>query len=433
MPATPLIPQERALASSNSRLFLAGCAFLAGLLCAFNIPIVGSFPAAEMILGTVTATGLFTVLVNQRAPRSLLASPWLWAFLAAQFLTLSGYAIADFYRTSAPADIARGWSRIAFLSIDTIAMALLFGEDIRNFRLLLTGAAISGVIALQLSGAQYGDAWKFGYAWPVTMMAVVWGAELGIWITIGALLVLGGVHYVADFRSLCGMCLVVAALLLIQAFERRQRKLIFIVITVIGCAGLLALKSAPSSMDTSERGARSNVERSSMLTVAWQAFAENPWIGQGSWFSNSDVMSKFLDLRAAAADEAGVHGYSAEESDEKIAIHSQLLVSLAEGGMLGGAFFVFYGAGVLWALGYCVFIRPADRWSAAYCLILISALWNLLMSPFSGSHRINIAVAISVLLLILRERKQPDRPELIDETDAESLSARLPGFHPNLP
>lgn len=433
MPPAPLIQQESTLASWTSRLFLAGCSLLAGLLCAFNIPIVGSFPAAELILGLVTAAGLMTVLIHHRSPRSLLTFPWLWAFLIAQCFTLGGYAIADFYRTSAPADIARGWSRIAFLSIDTIAMALLFGEDIRNLRLLLTGAALSGVIALQLSGAQYGDAWKFGYAWPVTMMAVVWGAEFGIWFTMCALLVLSGIHYIADFRSLCGMCLIVVVCLFIQAFGRRQRYILIATVAIAGLGGLLILKSRPSSMDTSERGARSNVERSSMLTVAWQAFAKDPWIGQGSWFSHSDVMTKFLDLRAAAAEEAGVHGYSAEESDEKIAIHSQLLVSLAEGGVLGGAFFILYGACALWALSYCLFTRPADRLSAVYCLILISALWNLLMSPFSGNHRINIAVAISVLLLLLRERKQSRLPEPLDAAEAIPIPAPMLRFHPNLP
>src|SRR5436309_964958 len=116
MIATATFQQERQSDSDKSRLFLAGCAFVAGLLCAFDIPMVGSLPAAELILTLVTVSGFFTFAINHRAPRSLFASPWLWAFLAAQCLTLSGYAIADFYRTSAAADIARGWSRIGFLS-----------------------------------------------------------------------------------------------------------------------------------------------------------------------------------------------------------------------------------------------------------------------------------------------------------------------------
>ena len=74
--------------------------------------------------------GVVTCLLNKSAPHPTFVSPWFWAFLGAEFLTLSGYAIADLYRTSTPLDIARGWSRIAFLSIDTTAIAILFGEDI---------------------------------------------------------------------------------------------------------------------------------------------------------------------------------------------------------------------------------------------------------------------------------------------------------------
>ena len=416
MIATPLAHREEEQASLHSHVFLAACAFLAGLLCAFNIPVVGSFPAGELILGVVTAAGVITFVLNKRTTPSLFTSPWLWAFLAAEFITLAGYGIADFYRASATVDMARGWSRIAFLSIDTLAIAFLFGEDIRNFRLLLIGAALSGIILLQVGGVQFGDAWKFGYAWPVTILAILCASNFGVWSTIGVLLVVAGIHYINDFRSLCGICVLIVAFLVIQAFEKRQRLMVFCAGAVIAVGGFFIVKTHSSSMDASERAARSNVERSSMLMVAWQAFAESPLIGQGSWFSNSDVMSKFLDLRSAAAEEAGVHGYSADEIDDKVAIHSQLLVSLAEGGILGGIFFLFYGVCVLWAQWYCVFQRQLDRYSAIYSLILIGALWNLLMSPFSGGHRINIAVAIGVLLLLLQERAQlANAPEAITD------------------
>jgi hypothetical protein len=406
MSSLPATEREGEYSAFNSHLFLAGCALMAGLLSAFEIPIVGSLPAPELVLGLVAFTAFCTLLLHKRLPRSIVASRWLWAFLAAQLVTLAGYMIADFYRSSAPLDIVRGWSRVVFLSMDTLAVAILFGDDRRNFRLFMIGAALSG-IAMTLTGrVTFGDAWKFGYAWPVTILAVLIASELGVWVTAATLIVLAGINNVEDFRSLCGICVAIAAISVIQAFDRRQRLLVFSVVALVGVAGFAVLKSRPKDIEASERGTRSNVERSSMLIVAWQAFTGSPLIGQGSWFSNSDVIPKFLKLRHDLAEEAGVHGYAADEldEDEKIALHSQILVSLAEGGIFGGAFFIFYGLGLVWGLGYCIFLRIFDRSSTIYSLILLGGIWDLFMSPFSGGHRINISVSIGVLLLLIEEK-----------------------------
>jgi len=379
---------------------------MTGLLAAFEIPIVGSLPASELVLGLVAFTAFCSLLLHKRVPHPILASRWLWAFLAAQLLTLAGYMISDFYRQSAPMDMIRGWTRVVFLTIDTLAIAILFGEDRRNFRVCMIGASLSGIVYTLTHTVTFGDAWKFGYAWPVTILAVLIFSELGVWATAAILVVLAGIHAVEDFRSLTGICVAIAAISVIQAFEKRQRLLVFSVVVCVALAGLAILKSQPKDIEASERGARSNVERSSMLIVAWQAFTGSPLIGQGSWFSNSDVIAKFLNLRHDLAEDAGVHGYAADEleDDEKIALHSQLLVSLAEGGILGGSFFLLYGGCLVWALGYCIFQRPPDRSSTIYSLIIVEGLWNLFMSPFSGGHRINISVALGVLLLLFQEK-----------------------------
>ena len=157
--------------------------------------------------------------------------------------------------------------------------------------------------------------------------------------------------------------------------------------------------------DTGTRATRSNVERSAMLQAAWEGFTKSPLVGQGSWFSNSNVMDEFLAIRMQNARIAGVGGF-AEDDAEGMAIHSQILVALAEGGLFGAAFFFAYGALLLWGLWFCLTDAPWDWTLPIGLFVLLVAFWNLLMSPFSGTHRVEIAMAVGLLLILWRQRAQ---------------------------
>jgi len=92
--------------------------------------------------------------------------------------------------------------------------------------------------------------------------------------------------------------------------------------------------------ETATRATRSDIERTAMVTAALEAFESSPLIGHGSWFSNSDVYENFMVLRHEAALREHVGGFaSPNQTPDAMALHSQLLVALAEGGLFGGAFF----------------------------------------------------------------------------------------------
>ena len=56
-------------------------------------------------------------------------------------------------------------------------------------------------------------------------------------------------------------------------------------------------------------------------------------------------------IRHEAAVAAHVGGFADANRDPgAVAIHSQLLVALAEGGLFGAAFFFLYGGALFWAL-----------------------------------------------------------------------------------
>jgi hypothetical protein len=156
-----------------------------------------------------------------------------------------------------------------------------------------------------------------------------------------------------------------------------------------------------------------------MITAAKEAFEKSPLIGHGSWFSNSDVYDNFMLIRHEAAKESRVGGFAkANKAPGDEALHSQILVALAEGGLFGGAFFFVFGAGLLWALAYAVLVRPWTRLAPMQVLILLLALWNLLFSPFSGAHRVYIAMACGLILLLKTEATEATERRFTEEADA---------------
>ncbi len=80
-----------------------------------------------------------------------------------------------------------------------------------------------------------------------------------------------------------------------------------------------------------------------------------------------------------------------------VALHSQILVALAEGGLFGGAFFFVYGAGLIWTLYSIVFVHRWNRYAPFCTLILLSALWDFFCSPFSGAQRVSIAMTCGLI------------------------------------
>src|SRR6185295_3107638 len=166
-------------------------------------------------------------------------------------------------------------------------------------------------------------------------------------------------------------------------------------------AAIAGIASVYEQTQRGDRTTRSDIERTAMVTAAVQAIEESPLIGHGSWFSNSDVYENFMLLRHEAAKRQRVGGFAhPHQRPDTMALHSQILVALAEGGLFGGTFFLLFGAGLCWALGYTIFVQPWHRLALLQTLLLLSALWSLLFSPFSGAHRVAIAMACGLILLL---------------------------------
>ena len=172
--------------SRNTLRFYLVIAFLSGALQGVTIQFVGRMPVSELLLALVLAHAVAWLALARTMPAPI-ASPRLFGFvLACQFVALASYIVADVWWQSTPFDMIRGWLRMIFLLLDMAAFALLFGGDSRSFVLFQVGTCFS-VFPTLLAGPQFGDYWKFGFAYPVTIFVLIavprffgfWASVLG--------------------------------------------------------------------------------------------------------------------------------------------------------------------------------------------------------------------------------------------------------------
>lgn len=390
----------------------AWMSFAAGFLTAFTVSLVGEMPIGEILLAVIAGWAVLCAILHQAWPGALLRNRFFWILLVAQVIAFGSYVMSDLYRHSFPRDMERGWSRMILLAVDIAATAYLFGRSPRNLLILVFGLNLGDVANALVYGPLFGDMWKFGVGFPLTLLAFFVAAFGGPWITMVAAGAVGVLNFFLDYRSLGGLCLAVAASTFLQIIPRRFRWWVAPFGAAAALGGLIAVYQYTEANAT--RATRSDVERSAMVQTSFDAIRASPWIGYGSWFSNTDVYDNFMLIRQEAARQAHVGGFAnANEDDPNLmAFHSQILVAVVEGGILGGAFFFVYGGGLFWGLYRLTFAEHWRRLAPLYLLLLLDAIWNLFASPFSGAHRVSIAMACGLLLLLREERREQLLPPL---------------------
>jgi hypothetical protein len=374
-------------------------AFSAGILTAFTISIGGEMPLGEIVLIGVFVWIAVWVVATGSFPPEVPRTRLFRVMLLCQAIAFLAYVCSDLYRHSSAHDMSRGWARMVFLAIDIVSVAYLIGCSQLNLLIFISGEMMGDVLHAVTFGALFDDMWKFGVGVPLTYLAFFMASLLGRTALIVAAFAMGAVHFAMDFRSFGGICLAAGAATFLTRFPRGIRALMAIPAIVVVGGGIAAYAFYPRG--DNQRAASSDLSRSSMLTAAFQGFCSSPIIGQGSWFSKSTVLDNFMAIQAEAAKAQHVGGVPAAKQDPGgVAMHSQILVALAEGGIFGAAFFLAFGAALVGAIYRLTFILDGNRFTGIYLLILITALFNWFLSPFSGAHRVYIAVACGLLFYL---------------------------------
>ncbi|HEY5892023.1 MAG TPA: hypothetical protein VIT91_02225 [Chthoniobacterales bacterium] len=379
-------------------------AFLLGVFRQWTIWLVGALPIGEILLMGVAAHSGIWVLLTRRLPVRPPSPRLLTFFLVCQAIAFCAYVVSDFWWQSSTNDIIRGWLRMGFLLMDIWTLALLFGASPHTFLAYQIGSCFSGLQALVMRPL-FGDYWKFGFGFPVTVAVIMLSSRsFGWWGAVGSCFGMGLVHTALGFRSFGALCVLTGGLLLVRVLSPVTRK-VALIVGIIGGLVIFPAFSAKLGESTEGKSNRSNIERLSMLQAAREAFIEHPLVGNGSWFSKSDVMPNFLLIRAERAMITGGSTSFNNEEAGGTAIHSQILVALAEGGFFGGLFFIVYGIGAAWAMWYCLTDAPWDWLMPLKIFLLEAALWDLFMSPFSGPVRINIAMIVAMILVFVAQAR----------------------------
>ena len=369
---------------------------LAGFLTPFLVPLVGQLPLGEVILVLISPWVILAAIMHRGWAAILQQTNWFKILVALIAIMFFGYFVSDWYRHTSTPNLIRGWARVIFLGLDLLSLSYLFGAKWSRFWMFLLAAVIGRAVQATIYGPVNDDYWKFGYGFTVSVLALFFAGRRSIFLQVSLCLALGVLHLFMGARSMGGICLLTGGLLTVHRARGLWRPLTW----AIAMAGVaLLLWSIQSRVEDEQNHSGSNVERQAMLETAGDLFLDSPLIGQGSWFTTRKLAK--LEEKRRNIDGTFLE-YTAEEA-EQIAIHSQLLVSLAEGGILGGVFFVGYGIFLLVTFRSAS-SDPIPR-RALVLFLLGDAFWNLLMSPFASEARVWIALAAVLCLLTFQHNR----------------------------
>ena len=385
--------------SENWFSWTAIICLLTGFFTPFTVKAAGNLPVAEWFLFCAVGAALVVRFSRQRWPDGVANSRIFFGFIVLQAIALMSYIVSDLYRESAAHDFLRGWARMVFVAIDLLGIATLIGTSWRRLVLLKVGFLFGLAVEASLFGPLYGAWWKFGYAVPVTLLGMILVGNRGRWLASIVAAGLGFLNFSLDYRSLGAECWIVAVAVHLPRLNRGGR--LAALVAIVTCAVYAMIGVFHEKSDTSFAARHeSDSERRAMVEAAANAFADSPLIGHGSWFSNTRVVKKIEDRRAELKE--GFRGYT-EEQESVLTVHSQMLTALAEGGLFGASFFFAYALMLVWALAYA--LRTERPQQLLVVFLLVEALWNLAMTPFSGPKRIEIATAAVLTLMLWQESR----------------------------
>lgn len=374
-----------------------------GFLSAFTVSLGGQMPIGELLLMLVFPWVVIRGYMARGWPTRLQQLGWFQLLLVLATFTAVGYLVSDLYRSTPFNNLVRGWARVGFLLVDLVAVVYLIDSSWQRLRIFVLALYVGRVVDALINGPLFGEWWKFGFGYATTIFAFFFmaGRSIVLQVTVAGGLAL--LNFVLGARSLGAVCLIIGGLLCLRYVRGVWRPIAF-----FGSISLaIALSVAANALILENQDhAGSNTERQSMIETSADLFVGSPLIGQGSWFTATGLISKLEERRAIH--DPTFRGYTPEEASQ-LTIHSQLLTALAEGGILGGAF--FFGLGALLLKTTRTLMWHAVPCRAFLLFLVLGGLWNLLMSPFSGVARIEIALLVCACLLVILQRQG----ELVEE------------------
>lgn len=416
--------------------FLDAISFLIPFLFWFDIMVVGRIGGGEIIILIL----LFPSIIKS----------WkhvIWRGLNKPILTMMGawllsQIISDFYNHSPLNSAMKGEALIAFFALDFMVLtAVIYGNE-RRILYFAIGAIFGKAIGAYILG--YADSvWKFDYA-PVAipfvfLLACYFYMKKKYWIAGGLTVFISGINLWQNFRSAALITLVAGtAAMPLSAFDvskawrsplLRARKekhaeergpfnaQTFLVLILVLMAGSGISKTYSYFASTGALGddAQQKYEDQSKgnlgllvggrpeTLVSWRAVMDAPLLGHGSWAEDPKYSEMLTDLEV----EAGYKddGPAPDEGESYlIPCHSHLMSAWVFSGVAGAIFwFYIYYLVLRFGLWLITFHPPLAPY---YSYLTVTALWDILFSPFGLTRRVEVSFVLVIICTMLEKSQR---------------------------
>jgi hypothetical protein len=422
IPGEPNAATDSTTSHSRRRLLL----FIVTALSFAYVPTFGRIYLSELLLGIY----VFHCLVQRRhlAPvaRTIILLGVIWLLCQAG---------SDLYNETPLDQTVRSLANISALLLDLTALYFLFEREreLRGVGLLVaTGLLLAGLGTVLVEPDTYTrfDPWKFGMAFPVTFFV----GALSLWLRRAAaipMLILSGVNFALNFRSLGAICLLSAAFIVLtrgsaprtRTSANRWHPLKALpVVVAIGAAIL----GGSYIYDLAARHDWLGEEAADKY--AYQAHGRYGVLGGGRveiYFSSVAVQRRPLigygsqprmtpDLAILALNRLSADGYrlypgvlSQIARSKTIPTHSFIMGAWVEAG-IGGLLFWVSMTGLLASL--LLRLLKQGRMSNGLLTVAFAiTVWNVFFSPLGAAARLDFSIMFSMLLWTAESSRNPEK------------------------
>jgi len=388
-----------------------------------RITIVGVLNGSDIIL-----LAAFLYLVFDRKPR--IATPvGKWTLILCS-MWLGSQCVTDFVRHTAFADYARGWSNIGLTLMNlAVLWTLLYGRP-RRLVLFGWGAVVGGVLwflinpTQLMAGGTPGEAWKFGYAYPVSLAAFLMASRKECrnpWPIILAVSI-GIVNMWQGSRSLGGICLAAALYLFVAriaskenpGISRLKARTAFALAAsmLLSVAGIFWAYGYAARAGILGQDAEKKFEQQSggkygvllggrtELLASLPAIYDSPILGHGSWAKDPIyVIAQHQALLLLGYRDAALLISPDDLRNGLIPAHSYLFQAWVDGGILGA---VFWGWVLVLTARAMMRVYPASAELVPVASFLaFSLLWNIPFSPYGTDGRLSFPYTFVMLMTVM--------------------------------
>lgn len=372
-----------------------------GIFTPFVLDVVGELFVGEILL-------LIFLIASYAAHKwgSRGLSPRTTSFLILLSALAAGLVLADLIRGTPQSDFLRGWGRVALLAVDITALGLFGRRGVHTLVWFVAGYCLGHLIWATAEGLDFVMNWKFEYGPALTLLGAC-----GLYkiqsrrYRVLLLLIFAAANLAMDFRALAGFC-VVAAVVEVLIEMRADGPMIWVVAGVLVCCAAASMMVVLGNEDSqvSARQDTSNYDRLMRMKGSLEAIKDSPLLGYGSWPRSRALAYEYMRSMSSYV---GHQWYIRPTERDLIPSHSQFLQAWLESGIFGIPFFAYLFFCSLRSLKKLMTHQVLGPATSLAVILLVMCIWDVLFSPFSGRHRIFIAIAIAFIAAIDRASPAP--------------------------